>query len=112
MGVGGTAVTCLESQPKPQEARLASCGTITGTFNTLTYAAAGGALGGVAADSSRSSSVGWLGAPLPEDSRACCDGAASPAMPERSAPSNSCSICATAHRQSSLFSWLRDAIPP
>ena len=102
----------VPGESQPQEARQASCSTTTGTSNTLTYAAAGGALGGVAADSSRSSIVCWLGAPLPEDSRACCDVAASPATPEGPAASNCCSICATAHRQSSLFSWLRVAIPP
>ena len=110
-GLGRTAATGLQS--RPQEAKLANCGIISYTLNTLTHAAAGGALGGVAADgSSCLSSVGWLGAPLPEGSRACCDGAASPAASERLAWSNCCSICATAHCQSSLLSGLRDAMPP
>ena len=75
-GLGRTAAAGL--QRRPQEAKLANCGTIPYTLNTLTHAAAGGTLGGVAADgSSCLSSVGWLGAPLPEASRACCDGAAS-----------------------------------
>ena len=109
--LGRTAAAGLESGP--QEAKLANYGIIPGTHNTLTHAAAGSALGGVAADSSSClSSVGWLGAPLPEGSRACCDGAASPAAPETLAWSKCCSICATAHRQSSLLSWSRDAIPP